>query len=140
MAKIKRKMAERVLLRIGRPRVPKLKSGDEVIVISGKERNKRGIIERLQCKMSRHGWRWKVFIKGINVVKKAVRPNPNTGERGGIKEVDAPIDISNVMLFNSQKNRGDRTGRRQIKADPGSGLEARSERYFKSTGESVDEV
>ena len=71
----------------------KLKKGDEVIVITGKDKGVRGQITRVYPSTSR------VTVSGVNVVKKAVRPNPQTGEEGGFVSKEASIHISNVMLI-----------------------------------------
>lgn len=77
----------------------KLKKGDEVLVISGKDRGKRGQILRVMPTTNR------VLVAGINMIKKAVKPNPQTGQEGGIITKEAPIHASNVMLIDpaSQK-------------------------------------
>ena len=71
----------------------KLKKGDEVIVITGKNKGTRGQITHVSPATSR------VIVSGVNVVKKAVRPNPQTGEEGGFVSKEASIHISNVMLI-----------------------------------------
>lgn len=77
----------------------KLKKGDEVLVIAGKDRGKRGQILRVMPTTNR------VLVAGINMIKKAVKPNPQTGQEGGIVTKEAPIHASNVMLIDpaSQK-------------------------------------
>ena len=102
----------------------KLKSNDEVIVIAGKDKGKRGTITRLV------GDR-KVLVSGVNMVKRHTKPNPNAGQPGGIVEREAAIDISNVAIFNPATNKGDRVG---IK-DVGDGDR---KRFFKSDGLEID--
>lgn len=77
----------------------KLKKGDEVLVVAGKDRGKRGQILRVMPTTNR------VLVAGINMIKKAVKPNPQTGQEGGIVTKEAPIHASNVMLIDpaSQK-------------------------------------
>jgi len=71
----------------------KLKKGDEVVVIAGKEKGKRGQIAKVQPATN------KVLITGLNLVKKATKPNQQTGEGGGLISKEAPIHASNVMLI-----------------------------------------
>jgi len=106
----------------------KIKKDDEVIVITGKDKGKTGKV--LEVKFFNDG-RVKVLVEGVNIAKKAVKPNPQVGESGGIKEREAFLDISNVKLFNSAANKGDRVGYRFLK-------DGKKARYFKSTDEIVD--
>jgi len=101
----------------------KLVKGDEVIVIAGRDKGKRGtILSRVD---DTH-----VLVEGVNIVKKHTRPNPMKGQTGGIVEKSMPIDQSNVMLFNPATRRGDRVG---VKTrDDGTRV-----RVFKSNGEQV---
>jgi large subunit ribosomal protein L24 len=102
----------------------KLKSNDEVIVVAGRDKGKRGTITRLV------GDR-KVIVSGINMVKRHTRPNPNLGQPGGIIEKEAAIDISNVAIFNPQTNKADRVG---IKVEEDGGRK----RVFKSNQQEID--
>ncbi len=102
----------------------RLKTGDEVIVIAGKDKGRRGAITRV-IKGD------KVLVENINVVKKHQKGNPNTGVPGGIVDKEMPIDSSNVMLFNPATGKGDRVGFKFL--DDG-----RKVRYFKSNGEIVE--
>ena len=102
----------------------KLKSNDEVIVIAGKDKGKRGTVTRLI------GDR-KVIVAGINMVKRHTKPNPNAGQPGGIVEREAAIDISNVAIFNPETNKGDRVG---IKVDE----DGTKKRVFKSNDQEID--
>jgi large subunit ribosomal protein L24 len=81
----------------------KIKSNDEVIVIAGKDKGKRGSVSRLVGEN-------KVIISGINVIKRHTKPNPNAGITGGIVEKEAPMDISNVAIFNPETSKADRVG------------------------------
>jgi large subunit ribosomal protein L24 len=103
----------------------KIKKGDEVIIIAGKDKGKRGTVNEVLLKGTR------LLIDGINAVKKHVKANPNANERGGIVMKNLPIDGSNVMLYNPATEKGSRVGVRKL--DDG-----RKVRYFKSTGEVVD--
>lgn len=76
--------------------------GDEVVVLAGKDKKRRGIV--LQVHADR------VLVEGINVVKKHAKPNPMRGEPGGIIEKAMPIHISNVAIFNPETGKGDRVG------------------------------
>ena len=71
----------------------KLKKGDEVVIIAGKDKGKRGQVAKVSPVNNR------VVVGGINMVKKATKPNPQTGEGGGFTEKEAPIHASNVMLI-----------------------------------------
>ena len=102
----------------------RIKQGDEVIVIAGKDKGRRGAVTRVL----EHG---RVIVENINLVKKHQKPNPNAGVAGGIIEKEAPLDVSNVMLFNAATGKGDKVGIKTL----GDG---RRVRVFKSNGEVVD--
>jgi len=102
----------------------KIKKGDDVIVIAGRDRGKRGTV--LKIVDARH-----LVVEGINRVKKHQRPNPTKGLTGGIVDKDMPIDISNVALFNPQTKKADRVGFKLMEG-------GRKVRVFKSNGEMVD--
>ncbi len=102
----------------------RIKKGDEVIVISGRDKGKRGAVTRRVD--DNH-----VVVEGVNRVKKHTRPNPMKGVTGGIVDKDLPIHISNVALFNPATQKADRVG---IKSLDG----GRKVRVFKSNGEQVD--
>lgn len=104
----------------------KLKKGDEVVVIAGKDKGKRGEISRVFPKENR------IIVKGINLCKKHVKPNPSANEQGGISEREASIDISNVAIWNSMAGRSDRVGIKFIE-------DGKKIRVFKSNGERVDQ-
>lgn len=82
----------------------KLKKGDEVFVIAGKDKGKRGVISKV---FSRDA---KVLVDGLNFCKHFVRPNPDKGIRGGIETKEAPLPISNVMLFDVDRGKPTRVG------------------------------
>ena len=105
----------------------KIKSGDEVVVICGKDKSRRGRVEQVLAN-------GKLVIDGINVVKKSQRPNPQAGVAGGVVEKTMPIQASNVMLWNAQADKGDRVA---IRIE-GEGDSARKVRIFKSTQTPVD--
>ncbi|HVS26659.1 MAG TPA: 50S ribosomal protein L24 [Burkholderiales bacterium] len=102
----------------------KIKKGDEVVVITGKDKGKRGVV--LRKVDAEH-----VVVESVNKVKKHQRPNPLKNTTGGIIDKEMPIHISNVMLFNPTTRKGDRVGVKVL--DDG-----RRVRYFKSNGEMVD--
>jgi len=103
----------------------KIRKGDEVIVIAGKDKGRRGTVLQIFDDE-------RVLVEGINVAKKHQKPNPNMGVQGGIVDVDMPIDISNVMVFNPKTKKGDRVG---IKVSDDGKMK---ERFFRSSGELVD--
>jgi large subunit ribosomal protein L24 len=100
----------------------KLRKGDEVIVLAGKDKGKRGTILR-RVDESR------LVVEGINLVKKATKPNPMKGTTGGILDKSMPIDQSNVAIFNPKTGKADRIS---FKVEGGKKL-----RVFKSSGEAV---
>jgi len=81
----------------------KIRKGDEVIVTTGKDRGRRGTV--LQVFEDE-----RVLVEGVNLAKKHVKPNPNIGEMGGIKDKAMPLDISNVLVFNPKTKKGERVG------------------------------
>lgn len=97
----------------------RIRKGDEVIVISGKDKGKRGVV--LARVDATH-----LTVEGVGVVKKHVRPNPMKGVAGGIVDKTMPIDISNVMLFNPATKKGDRVGVKVV--------DGKKVRVFKSNG------
>ena len=101
----------------------KLRTGDEVIVIAGKDKGKRGQIDKIDGT--------KVVIPNINVARKHVKGNPNTGETGGIVDKAMPIDISNVAIFNAASGKADRVGFKFLE-------DGKKVRYFKSNNEVID--
>jgi len=102
----------------------KLKKGDEVIVLIGKDKGKQGKILSVISDS-------KVLVEGINRAKKHMKGNPNAGVQGGIVDKDMPINISNVALYNPETKKADRVGFRFLE-------DGKKVRYFKSTNEVVD--
>ena len=102
----------------------KIRKGDKVVVLSGRDKGKRGTV--LQIIENN-----RVLVDNVNVIKKHVKPNPNRGETGGIIEKEAPIQISNVALFNPNTNKADRVGYKLLE-------DGRKVRVFKSDGEVAD--
>jgi len=102
----------------------KLKLDDEVIIVAGKDKGKRGTISRLVGND-------RVIVGGVNLVKRHTKPNPNLGQPGGIIEREASLHISNVAIFNTETNKADRVGIQFL--DDGA-----KKRVFKSNGQDVD--
>ena len=102
----------------------KLRKGDDVVVLAGRDKGKRGTV--LQIIENN-----RILVDNVNVIKKHVKPNPNRGETGGIIEKEAPIQISNVALFNPNTNKADRVGYKVLE-------DGRKVRVFKSDGEGAD--
>jgi large subunit ribosomal protein L24 len=102
----------------------KIRKGDEVVIICGKDKGKRGSVSRLISDD-------KLIVENLNLAKRHTRPNPMRGEPGGIQDKEMPIDISNVALFNPVTNKADRVGFKVLE-------DGRKVRVFKSNGEVVD--
>ncbi|MEM5536681.1 50S ribosomal protein L24 [Neptuniibacter pectenicola] len=100
----------------------KIKRDDEVIVIAGKDKGKRGTVMRVLDD--------RLVVSGINMVKKHTKPNPMLGKAGGIVEKEAAIAVSNVAIFNPQTCKGDRVGFKILE-------DGTKSRIFKSTGEII---
>ena len=100
----------------------KIRKGDEVIVLAGKDKGKRGVVQ--QRVDAQH-----IVVDGVNIAKKAVKPNPMTGATGGIVDKLMPIHVSNVALFNAATGKADRVGVKLI--------DGKRIRVYKSTGEAV---
>ncbi len=101
----------------------KIKRDDEVIVLAGKDKGKRGKVQQVLDEK-------RLLVTGVNIIKKHTRPNPQMGVAGGIIEKEAPIQVSNVAIFNPNTNKADRVG---FKVDGDSKV-----RVYKSTGEAID--
>jgi large subunit ribosomal protein L24 len=101
----------------------KIKKGDQVVVLAGKDKGKQGTVLRVIDE--------KVVVENINMVKKHTKANPNKGEQGGILDKEMPIDASNVAVYNPSTGKADRVGTKILE-------DGRKVRYFKSNGEVVD--
>ena len=101
----------------------RIRKGDQVIVIAGKYKGQKGEVLRVDAD--------RVFVQNINLVKRHTKPNPQANQPGGIIEREASVHISNVMLFNTAANKGERVGFKTL--DDG-----RKVRMFRSSGEVVD--
>jgi large subunit ribosomal protein L24 len=103
--------------------VNKIKKGDEVIVKTGKDKGRRGTV----IQVFPDG---RILVEGVNLAKKHIKPNPNIGEPGGIRDTAMPLDHSNVLVFNPKTKKGERVGFRVEK-------DGTKVRVFKS-GDKVD--
>lgn len=101
----------------------KIKKGDQVIVITGKNKGRTGEIRRVLTD--------RVLVTGVNVVKKSVKPNPNRGVKGGIVEREQPIHISNIALYDQQAKKPTRVGFKRLE-------NGNKVRYLKSNNEVID--
>ena len=101
----------------------KIRRDDEVIVLAGKDKGKRGKVLSVVAESGR------VFVEGINLIKKHPKPVPQLNQAGGIVEKEASIDVSNVAIYNSETGKADRVG---FKIEDGKKL-----RIFKSTGKTI---
>ena len=101
----------------------RIRKGDQVIVIAGADKGKKGEVVRVLGD--------KVVVQNVHIVKRHTKPNPQSGQAGGIVEREAPIHISNVMLFNSGSGNGDRVGFKVLE-------DGRKVRVFRSSGEALD--
>ncbi len=102
----------------------KIRKNDEVIVIAGKDKGKRGSVLRVLDND-------RVMVENINIAKRHTKPNPNKGVGGGIVEKEMPLHISNVALYNPAAKKGDRIGIRMLE-------DGRKVRFFKSNNEVID--
>ena len=101
----------------------RIKKGDHVVVTAGKDKGKRGDVVRVDGE--------KVVVSNVNIIKRHTKPNPQAGQPGGVIEREAPIHISNVMLFNPATGKGERVGIKVLE-------DGRKLRVFRSSGEAVD--
>jgi len=100
----------------------KIRKGDEIVVITGKDKGKRGTVLRVLDE--------KIFVEGVNLVKKHQKPNPIRGVAGGIVEKTMPVNVSNVAIFNPASQKADRVGFKTLE-------DGRKVRVFKSSGEVI---
>lgn len=101
----------------------KIRKGDEVIVITGRDKGKRG---KVLSRVSEE----RVIVEGVNIVKKHVKPNPMMGVPGGIMEKTMPIHQSNIAIFNNATGKADRVGIKTL-------ADGKRVRVFKSSGEEI---
>ncbi len=103
----------------------KIRKGDQVVVLTGKDKGKRGTVLRVMPEFER------AVVEGINRVKKHTKPNPMKGSTGGIVEKEMPIHVSNIAVFNPTTSKPDRIGFKTLD-------DKRKVRVFRSNGEVVD--
>ncbi len=103
----------------------RIRKGDEVIVIAGRDKDKQGTVLRVLVDQNR------VVVENVNMVKRHTKPNPQRGTSGAIIEKEMPLHVSNVALYNPATKKADRVGFRRLE-------DGRKVRYFKSTNEVVD--
>lgn len=103
----------------------KIRKGDDVVVLTGKDKGKRGTVVRVIAEDAR------LIVESVNIAKKHQKPNPQLGVPGGIVEKEMPIHMSNVALFNSVTGKADRVGIKTLE-------DGKRVRFFKSNGEVVD--
>jgi large subunit ribosomal protein L24 len=101
----------------------RIKKGDHVVVTAGKDKGKRGDVVRVAGD--------KVVVSNVNVIKRHTKANPQAGQPGGVVEREAPIHVSNVMLFNPASGKGERIGTKVLE-------DGRKLRVFRSSGEAID--
>lgn len=101
----------------------RIKKGDQVIVVAGKDKGKRGDVIRVDGD--------RVIVSNVNIVKRHTKPNPQAGQPGGVIEREAPIHVSNVMPFNPATGKGERIGTKVLE-------DGRRIRVFRSSGEAID--
>ncbi len=102
----------------------KIKKGDDVVVIAGKDKGARGTVTRVLADD-------RLIVENVNMAKKHQKPNPLTGQPGGIVEKEMPLHVSNIALYNSATGKADRIGFKNLE-------DGRKVRYFKSNGEVLD--
>ena len=100
----------------------RIKKGDQVIVTAGKDKGTRGDVVRVAGD--------KVVVSNVNIMKRHTKPNPQANQPGGVIEREAPIHVSNVMLFNPATGKGERVGTKVLE-------DGRHLRVFRSSGEAV---
>ena len=105
----------------------RIRKGDEVIIITGKDKGRRGTVTSVLDDE-------RLLVEGVNIAKKHTKPNPQQGVQGGMVDKEMPVNLSNVMLFNPQTKKGDRIGFRILEKE---GVK-RKVRFYKSTNEVVD--
>ncbi len=106
----------------------RIKKGDDVMVIAGRDKGKRGNV--LRVIQDRRG-AGRALVDNVNLVKRHTKGNPNSGESGGIIEKEAPIHLSNLTLFNPASGKGERVGYKTLE-------DGRKVRYFTSNDEVID--
>ena len=101
----------------------KIKKDDDVVVITGKDKGKRGSVTRTLND--------RLYVSGVNMIKRHTKGNPQMGQPGGIIEKEASIHISNIAIYNSKTNKADRVGIKTLE-------DGKKVRIFRSTGDEID--
>lgn len=101
----------------------RIRKGDQVVVITGKSKGQKGEVLRVAGD--------RLVVSNVNLIKRHTKPNPQAQQAGGIIEREAPINISNVMLFNPATGKGERVGFKMLE-------DGRKVRVFRSSGEAID--
>ena len=101
----------------------RIKKGDQVVVIAGKDKGKKGDVVRVEGD--------RVVVSNVNIIKRHTKPNPQAGVAGGVVEREASMHISNVALFNPASGKGERIGFKVLE-------DGRKLRVFRSSGEALD--
>ena len=101
----------------------RIKKGDQVVVIAGKDKGKRGDVMRVDGD--------RVIVSNVNIIKRHTKPNPQAGVAGGVVEREASMHISNIALFNPASGKGERIGFKVLE-------DGRKLRVFRSSGEALD--
>jgi large subunit ribosomal protein L24 len=101
----------------------RIRKGDQVIVITGADKGKKGEVVRIAGD--------RIVVSNVNIIKRHTKPNPQANQPGGIIEREAPVHISNVMLFNRAAGKGDKVGIKVLE-------DGRKQRVFRSSNEAVD--
>jgi|TARA_B110000003_G_scaffold11387_1_gene11509 large subunit ribosomal protein L24 len=104
--------------------VNKIRKGDKVILNTGKDKGKQGIVLNI-LKNNR------VVVEGLNMVKKHTKPNPAKGDQGGLVSKEMPVNISNIAIFNTKSNKTDKVNFKELK-------DGKKIRIYKSTQEAID--
>lgn len=109
----------------------KVKVGDEVIVLAGADKGKRGTVSKVTKRTKKGITRLMVMVDGVKMIRKHVKPNPQLGIQGGIIEKEALMDASNVALYNPGDQKASRVGIKTLK-------DGKKVRFYKSNGETID--
>ena len=125
------------------PKVPEIRKGDTVVVLSGRDAGKRGTVERVIRRQPAASGARSIFrrgssaggvsvvVEGINVAKRHTKPNPQANKQGGIVEKAMPLAVSKVAIFNPASKKADRIGFKTL-------TDGKKVRFFKSNGEMID--
>ncbi len=100
----------------------RIRKGDDVVITAGRDKGRRGTVIGVRDDQ-------RLLVEGVNIVKKHVKPNPNQGVQGGIVQQEAPIHVSNVMLYNPKTEKADRVSYKQV--------DGVKQRVYRSTGDVV---